>query len=112
MPLEPTVVFGFVSVEVDEHDVDGLIGPSGDRVVHEVEELDTPPTLLVSCRHLAGGYLEGGEQRRGPVSFVIVIVTAQCSAVRHFKIALCPFQRLDRGLFINAKDIAFSGGAM
>jgi hypothetical protein len=57
MPLEPMVVSGFVGIEVVEHDVDGGVGPSGDNVVHEVEELNAPP-LLVGCRHLAGGHLE------------------------------------------------------
>src|ERR1700730_3773427 len=103
MPLEPTVVPGFVGVGVVEHEVDGFTGPSGYNGVHEVEELEAPPALLVSCRHLAGGHLESGKQRRGPVSFVIVAVTAQRSAVRHFQTALCSLQRLDRGLFIDAK---------
>src|ERR1700685_1202597 len=79
-------------------------GPRGDNAVHEVEELDAPPPLLVSRRHLAGGHLEGGEQRRGAVALVIVAMTAQRSAVRHFQIALCPLQCLDRGLFIDADD--------
>ena len=30
MPLEPTVVPGFVGVEVVENDMDGFIGPSGE----------------------------------------------------------------------------------
>src|SRR5664279_6321967 len=88
MPLEPTVVPGFVGIEVVEHDVDGGVGPSGDNVVHEVEELDAPPPLIVSCRHLAGGHLEGGEQRRGAVALVIVAMIAQRSAIRHFQICL------------------------
>ena len=104
MQLEPMVVPGFVGIEVVEHDVDGGVGPGGDDVVHEVEELDAPPPLLVSCRHLAGGHLEGGEQRRGAVTLVIMAMTAQRPAVWHFQIALCPLQRLDRGLFIDADD--------
>ncbi len=64
--------------------MDGGVGPSGDNVVHEVEEFDAPPPLLVSRRHLTGGHLEGGEKR------------LQC---------------LDRGLSMQM-TIAFSGGAM
>src|ERR1700675_2670468 len=104
MQLEPTVIPGFVGIEVVENDMDGGVGPSCYDVVHEVEELDTAPPLLVSCRHLSGSHLEGGEQRRGTVALVIVAMTAQRSAVRHFQIALCPLKRLDRGLFIDADD--------
>ena len=62
VPLEPTVVARLVGTEVIEHDVDGRVRPSGDDAVHEVEELDAPPALLVRRRHLAGGDLEGGKQ--------------------------------------------------
>jgi hypothetical protein len=47
MQREPAVVFGFAGIEVVEHDVDGFTGPSGDNVVHEVEELDAPPARLL-----------------------------------------------------------------
>jgi hypothetical protein len=36
MQLEPTVVPGFVGIEVVEHDVDGSVGPGGYDVIHEV----------------------------------------------------------------------------
>jgi hypothetical protein len=50
----------------------------GDDIIHEVEELDAPPALLVRGRHLAGGYFEGGEQRRGTVALVIMAMWSQC----------------------------------
>ena len=100
MTLEPAVVFGLVGVEVVEDDMDGAVLMSGDDVVHEIKEFDAPPTRLMGGDHLAGGHLEGGEQRRGAVALVIMAMTAQRSAGRHFQIALCPLQRLDRGLFI------------
>ena len=34
MQLEPTVVLGFVGIQVVEHDVDGGVRPNGDNVVH------------------------------------------------------------------------------
>ena len=36
MQFEPTVVPGFVGIEVVEHDVDGSVGPGGYDVIHEV----------------------------------------------------------------------------
>ena len=104
MQLQPTVVPGFVGIQVVEHDVNGSVGPGGDDVVHEVEELDAPPALFVCGRHLAGGHFEGGKQRRGAVALVIVAVAGQRSAVRKLQISLCPLQRLDRGLFVDADD--------
>ena len=79
-------------------------GVCGDDVVHEVEELDAPPALLVRGRHLAGGHLEGGKQRRGAVSLVIVTMSGQRPPVRKLQIALGALQRLDRGFFVNADD--------
>ena len=46
MWLEPAVVPGLEGIEIVEHDVDGGVRPSGDDVVHEVEELDAPPAFL------------------------------------------------------------------
>src|ERR1700732_1052347 len=36
--------------------------------------------------------------------FLIMAVAGQCPAVRELEIALCPLQRLDRGLLVNADD--------
>ena len=58
----------------------------------------------MSGRHLAGGHLEGGEQRRGAVALVIMAMAGQRPAVRQLQIALSPLQRLDRGLFVDAED--------
>jgi hypothetical protein len=82
MTLEPAVVLGLVGIEVVEDDMDGRVRMSGDDIIHEVEELDGPPALLVRGRHLASGYFEGGEQRRGAVAFVIVAMSGQRSTVR------------------------------
>ena len=53
---------------------------------------------------LPGGHLEGREQRGGAVTLVIVALTTQRPAVRHFQITLSPLQRLDRGLFVDTED--------
>jgi hypothetical protein len=84
--------------------MDGRVRMSGDDIIHEVEELNAPPALLVRGRHLASGYFEGGEQRRGAVAFVIVAMSGQRSTVRKLQISLRPLQRLDRGLFVEADD--------
>ena len=55
MTLEPAVVLGLVGIEVVEDDMDGRVRMSGDDIIHEVEELDAPPALLVRGRHLAAG---------------------------------------------------------
>ena len=84
--------------------MDGRVGVGSDDVVHEVEELDAPTALIVRGRHLAGGHLEGGEQRRGAVALVFVAMAGQRPAVRQLQIALRPLQRLDRGLLVDADD--------
>jgi len=109
MTLEPAVVLGFVGIKVIEDDVDGGVGMRGDDIIHEVEELDAPPALLVRGRYLAGGYFEGGEQRRGTVALVIVAMSGQRSTVRELQVSLRPLQRLDRGLFVDADDDSVLG---
>lgn len=48
IPLEPTVVLGFVSVAVVEDDMERhVFGIVGDEVVHEVQELPAAPSLVV-----------------------------------------------------------------
>jgi hypothetical protein len=60
--------------------------------------------LLVRGSYLAGGHLEGGKERRGAVTLVIVAVAGQRAAARQLQIPLCAFQRLDRGLLVDADD--------
>src|ERR1700704_6303109 len=93
MTLEPAVVFGFVGIEVVEDDMDGAVRMSGDDVVHEIKEFDAPPTRLVGGDHLAGGHLEGGEQRRGAVVLVVVTLTGQRPPVRKLEISLSALQQ-------------------
>ena len=87
-------------------------GMLGDDAVHEVEKLDAPAPLVLAARHLAGGDVEGGEQRRRAVPLVIVRLAGQRPAVRHLQIALRALQRLDRRLLVDGEHQAFSGGAM
>src|SRR5260370_8481431 len=91
--------------------MDGGVRPSGDDVVHEVEEFDAAPALLVSRRHLAGGHLEGGKQCRGAIALVIVTMTAQCTAVRELQIALRSSAWLE-GCSSTQMAIAFPASAM
>jgi hypothetical protein len=88
--LEPAVVLGLMGLEIIEDDVDGGVRVAGDDVVHEVEELDAAATVLVRRGHLAGGHLEGGEQRRGPVALVVVAVAGKRPAVGKLQITLRP----------------------
>ena len=51
VPGQPAIVFGFVSVQVVQDDVNFAAGMCGDRAVHEVQELD-PPAAPVMCNSL------------------------------------------------------------
>ena len=84
--------------------MNGRVGVSGDDIIHEVEEFDAPPTRLVRGGDLAGCHLEGSEQGAGAIALVIMAVAGQCPAVRELEIALCPLQRLDRGLLVAANS--------
>jgi hypothetical protein len=102
--LEPAVVLGLVGIEVVEDDMDGRVRIEGDDVVHEIEEFDASPALLVHGSNLAGGHLEGGDQGRGAVALVVVAAAGQGPPIGKLQIPLGTLQCLDRGLFVDADD--------
>jgi hypothetical protein len=65
--LQPHVVLWLVRGEIVEDDMDFALRMGGDDLVHEVEELDAPASLVVTADDFAAGKIEGGEQRRRPV---------------------------------------------
>ena len=67
MALEPAVIFGFMGAEVVENDMDLTARIFGGNLVHEVQELDPAPSLIVLAPHLAGSDVEGRKQGGGPV---------------------------------------------
>ena len=75
------------------------------RVQRHASEVENSMRLwrCLRGRHL-GGHFEGGKQRRGAVSLVIVTMSGQRPPVRKLQIALGALQRLDRGFFVNADD--------
>src|SRR5262245_37768147 len=98
MAREPAIALGLVGAEVVENDVEVVAGIGGEDAVHKVEELEAPAALFVRDDDLTSGDLEGGEQGRGAVAFVVVAVAAQRPAMWQPQISLGPFQGLDRGL--------------
>lgn len=79
--LEPAVVFGLVSVEIVEHDMQFAVRIGGHDAVHESQELDAAAALLVGGDDLSSRHLEGGEQRGGAVPGVVVGLAAKCPPV-------------------------------
>src|SRR5262245_9740330 len=104
MALEPAVVLGLMGVEIVEDDVEVLALIGGHEIVHEVEKFGAAPAIFMGCGDLTGRYLEGGKQRRGAVTLVVVALAAQRPPAGQFEIALGALQRLDRGLLIDAND--------
>ena len=84
--------------------MDGRGRVSHDDLVHEVEELDAPPALLVHGRDFAGGHFESGKQGRCAIALVIMALAGQRPSVGQPQVSLRSLQRLDRGLFVDADD--------
>ena len=56
MTLEPAVVFGFVSIEIVQNDVNFLFLAVGlYDAVHEIQELPAAPPFVVTGLHQASG---------------------------------------------------------
>ena len=88
MACPPEITLGFVRREVVEDDVDLAVWIVGHHCVHEVEEFDAPTPLVVTAGHLAGGDIQGGEQRCRPVPPVIVRLADHRAARGQLEIAL------------------------
>src|SRR5579862_3438573 len=101
--LEPGLAL-LVGVEIVEDDVQFTIREGLDDALHEAEELDTAPPLRMLRNDLSGRDLERCKQSRGAVPPVVMALAGQGTSVRQFQIALRPFQRLDRRLFVDAQN--------
>ena len=66
------VALGFVSIEIVQNHVDLLIRIFGDDRVHEIEELDPTPSLVVTGLHLSCGNIQRGEQCGPAMAFVFM----------------------------------------
>lgn len=72
VPRQPHVALGLVRREVVE---DLAVWTVGHPLVHEVEAFDASSSFVVAAGHLAGGDLQGGEQRGRPMPLVVVRLT-------------------------------------
>jgi hypothetical protein len=100
--LQPAIALRLVGIEVVEDDVDRRIGIAGDDIIHEVEEFDASPSILVRDRDFAGGDLKGCS--RGAIALLVMVMTSQRPAVGQLQVPLGALQGLDRRLFIDADD--------
>ena len=76
----------------------------GNHAVHEAKEFDATATLCVRHNDFSGSDLKRRKQCRCAMPLVIVALAGQGPAVRQLQIALRPLQRLDRKLFVGAKN--------
>ena len=98
--------------------MDLAAGMIGNHAVHEIQELDPAAALIMTSLDQASGNLKGGEQGRGPVTFVGMAEPGQRGAIGQLQPALgalqtCPW--LEQGAWMcgfssTANTTAFSGG--
>lgn len=91
VPRQPAIAPRLMSGEVVEDDAERAIGIRRNDAVHEVEELDAPPSLVMLADHLAGGNVQRGEQRRGAMPLVVVRLPGYRPAIRQLQVALGTF---------------------
>ena len=98
-----------VGVEIIEDDVKLAIRKGGNDAVHEAEELDATAPIRMRGDDLSRGDLECCKQGRRAMPLVVVALAGQGAPVRQLQIALRSLQRLDRRLFVDAKDNGLRG---
>jgi hypothetical protein len=72
MSFEPAVLFGLVSVEIVQDDVELFGGVLGNQVIHEIQELTPTTPTIMSGMYEPASDIEGGKERRGSVAFVLM----------------------------------------
>src|SRR5215472_5795396 len=92
VPRQPTVVLGFVRVQIVEDDMDVAVGVVGDNAVHEVKKFDAPTTAVVARPDHPGGGIESGKQRRRTVPLVGMAEPGDCLAIGQLEPALGTLQ--------------------
>ena len=70
MLRQPTVMLGFVGIEIVHHHVQFPARIEGHHLVHEGKEIAASTPVPVPARDLSGKHIQGGEQGRGAVAFV------------------------------------------
>src|SRR5260370_10031582 len=75
-----------------------------DELVHEVEELDASSPFVVTAGHLAGGDVEGGEQRGRAVPLAVMRLADHRAAAGQLEISLGSLKRLNGRLLIHRQD--------
>lgn len=98
---QPNIAGRLMGTEIVEDDVDLPCRAGSHDAVHEIEELDAPPALVVACHDLAAGDVEGGEQGRGAVARVMVRLPGECPPIGQLQVALSAFEGLDVRLLVD-----------
>jgi hypothetical protein len=70
--LQPAIVLALVCIEIVEDYANFPVVMLSDDQVHEVEEFEAPPPLVLAARHFARGDVEGGEEGRRAMPRAIV----------------------------------------
>ena len=104
--LDLCVFVGGVIIDNQMHvEVGGYVSVN---VPEKGQEFLMPVTALTAAQDGAGGHVQRGKQRSGPVSDVVVrhpLDVAQSQRQQR----LCPFQGLDLGLLIDTQDHGMVG---
>lgn len=100
---QPHVALRLMRREIVEYHVELLVFIGSCDLVHEGEEFDAAATPGMTADDLAGGDVEGGEQRGRSVPLIVVRLAGERGSVRQLEIALGALQGLDRRLLIDGK---------
>ena len=113
MAFEPgPVLFGLVRTEVVEDDVQLPAGMRFYNLVHEGEKLYPTPSLRVHGRDVAGGDVEGSEERGRAVAFVFMVLSARTALpLGSFRYPWARSKAWICGFSSTQSTTAFSGGA-
>src|ERR1700683_1296666 len=94
MALEPAIFFRLVRIQVVHHDMQITVRIGGHDLVHEIQKLPPPPSVVMARDHLSGSDVEGSKQSGGAVPLVAVATSIQRLAIGETKPPLRTLQGL------------------
>ena len=72
MPRQPTVMLGFMDVQVIQDDMQFSARILGNNAIHEIQELTASPSAVVAGVNQSAGHFEGSEEGDSAMTFVLM----------------------------------------
>ena len=79
---QPTIMLGFMNIQIIQNNMQLRIGIEGDNTVHEIQELPATSAWVMPDLHQPGGHFQSSEQSGGTMPLIFMVEPPQSLPVR------------------------------